>query len=86
MTIEEAIKVIRDTEARWERKVDAIGWLINSHDTPLSYFVECLSIPGIPQEQASIALHKRTHRPTRGKGPNSIITDTEDWKAYLAGH
>ncbi len=84
MTTEEAIQVIRDKDARWERKVDASGTLINSPDTPLSYFVECLAIRGLPQENAAIALHKRTKRPPVGKGPESIIRDAENWKAYLA--
>jgi len=83
MTIEEAIQIIRDKDALWIRKVDASGWLMNSPETPLSYFIECLAIRGLPQENAAIALYKRTKRPIIGKGPESIIMDAENWKAYL---
>jgi hypothetical protein len=84
MTVDEAIQVIRDKDAPWVRKVDASGWLMDSPETPLSYLVECLTVRGLPQENAAIALHKRTKRPPVGTGPESIIRDAEDWKAYLA--
>ena len=85
MTVEAAIQVIRDQNSPWVRKVDASGWLMNSPETPLSYFIECLAIRGLPQEDAAMALHKRTKRPPAGEGPAaSVILDADDWKAYLA--
>ena len=83
MSIDEANQVIRDKDAAWVRKVDASGWLMDSPNTPLSYFIDCLAIRGLPQENAAIALHKRTKRSPLGKGQESVITDAEDWKAYL---
>ena len=84
MTVEEAIQVIRDKDAAWVRKVDASGWLMDSPNTPLSCFIECLAVRGLPQENAAIAPHKRTKRPPAGNSPAApVITDADDWKAYL---
>ena len=84
MTFEEAIQVMRDKNSSWVQKVEASGWLMDSPNTPLSYFIECLAVRGLPQENAAIALHKRTKRPPAGNSPAaSVITDADDWKAYL---
>lgn len=83
MTVEEAIQVIWDKDSPWVRKVDPSGWLLDSPDTPLSYFIECLAVRGLPQENAASALHKRTKRPPAGSSPGLVITNAEDWKAYL---
>ena len=84
MSFEEAIQVMRDKNSSWVQKVEASGWLMDSLETPLSYFIECLAVRGLPQENAAIALHKRTKRPPAGNSPAaSVITDADDWKAYL---
>jgi hypothetical protein len=82
MTIAEAIEIVRNPKASFQKCVEATGVLADSEDTPLEYLVECLSRGGLPSEIAAMKLYKRTNRP----GPDSpakFIADRENWSAYL---
>lgn len=83
MTTEEGISIIRDKNSRWEMKVEAAAYLAENPNTPLSYFVECLSIRGLPQDFAAIALYKRTRRHRADDSLATFIKDATDWANYL---
>lgn len=82
MSIEEAIKIIQDSDSSFVKCVEAADVLVKSDATPLVYLLECLKRTGLPAEIAAMKLYKRTKRP----GPATsyeFVASYENWSNYL---
>jgi len=83
MNLEEARQLIHAPDASFASRVEAAITLARSPASTLDDLLACLKHRGLPAETAAIMLHKRTKRPERSDAIPSVITDYDDWVAYL---
>jgi hypothetical protein len=83
MNLEEARQLICAPDASFVSRVEAATELARSSASTLDDLLACLKHRGLPAETAAIMLHKRTKRPERSDTFPSVITDHDDWAAYL---
>lgn len=83
MSVEEAIKTIRDPNATFVECVKAAEVLAQSSNAPLEYLLECLKRKGLCAETAAIRLYTRTKRPRSSETIEGVVLDYDNWFAYL---
>ena len=83
MSLDEARRIIQEGSSPFPRLVMATAVLISSDQSTLQDLVACLKHKGLPAETAATALYSRTKRLRPDDSLETVVTDYDDWVAYL---
>jgi hypothetical protein len=83
MTLDEARKILSQSDAPFTAQVEAAATISSSKKSELGDLIRCLRLGGHPAEIAATALYVRTGRPHSGD-IRELSIDPLEWSRYLA--